>query len=114
MFMQRVVTDAAGDSVKTVPSPGSYVSPALSAEAGFEFRFSPTFALTVGALFLADSASIAGSNTTSAVQPCSATLMSNCTPPLGAAVNTIPTPPYHLSSGPQVMLAPFIGIAFGP
>jgi hypothetical protein len=114
MFMQRVAADTTGDSIKTVPNAVSYVSPALSAEAALEIRFSRTFALVVGGQFLADSASIGGTNATSAVPPCSAKLTSGCTPPLGGPANTIPTPAYRVSSGPQVMLAPFVGIAFGP
>jgi hypothetical protein len=114
MFMQRVVTDTAGDNVKTVPDSVGYVSPAISAEGALAFRFSSTFSMMIGVLFLADSASIAGSNATSPVPPCSATLQSGCTPPLGGPANTIPTPSYHLSSGTQVLLAPFIGVTFGP
>ena len=86
------------------PGGVGYVSPALSAEAAFQFRFSQTLALAVGLQFWADNASIAGSNSVSAGQPL----------PFGNSGTTIPTPAYHLATGPQVSLGPFLGLAFGP
>jgi hypothetical protein len=112
--MQRTVTlsDGSGNSIKTVPSAVGYLSPALSIEAGVQLRFSQTLGLVAGLQFIAENASIAGSNQTTAQQPCSATVTSNCTAPLGGS--PIQTPAYHVASGPQVMLGPFIGLAFGP
>ena len=60
------------------------------------------FALAIGVQFLADNASIAGSNSVPAQQAL----------PFGTAL--IPTPEYHLATGPQVTIGPFLGLAFGP
>lgn len=112
--MQRVATlsDGSGNNIKTVPNAVGYLSPALSIEAGVQLRFSSTLGLVLGAQFIAENASIAGSNQTTAQAPCSASVTSNCTPPLGGSA--IQTPAYHVASGPQVMIGPFLGLAFGP
>jgi hypothetical protein len=103
LAMKRSTSDSAGDSLNYVPPQGAtYVSPAISAEGNLQYRFSQTFAVAIGLQFWADNASIAGSNS---VGPQS---------PIPYAGTTVPTPGYHLASGPQVGLGPFIGLAFGP
>ena len=69
----------------------------------------PTLAFTIGAFFWADSASVAGSNT---APPSSGRALINSSDPSTAA--PIPTPQYHLATGPQVLLGPSIGLQFGP
>jgi hypothetical protein len=103
--MKRTASDSQGDSNQYIP-PGSvgYLSPALSAEASLHIRFTQTFALAVGIQFLADNASIAGSNSVPASSPL----------PFGSSGATLPTPQYHLATGPQIALGPFLGLAFGP
>ena len=81
-----------------------YVSPAISAEGALQIRFTQTLALAVGLQFIADNASFAGSNS---VPP-------NTPLPFGSGTTTIPTPSYHLATGPQISLGPFLGLAFGP
>jgi hypothetical protein len=105
LLMKRTATDPAGDSNAYIPPGGvGYLSPAISAEAALQIRFTQTLALAIGLQLIADNASIAGSNSVPA-QPAL---------PFGTSGTTIPTPEYHLASGPQVTLGPFLGLAFGP
>jgi hypothetical protein len=55
----------------------------------------------------ADNASMAGSNSTPAGPD---RLVGGGSGPPAA----IPTPEYHLATGPQVFLGPFLGMQFGP
>jgi hypothetical protein len=105
MVMKRSATDSAGESNQYVPPSGvGYLSPAISAEAAIQIRFTQTLGLSIGLQLMVDNASIAGSNSVPAGPPL----------PLGASGSTIPTPEYHLATGPQVTLGPFVGLAFGP
>jgi hypothetical protein len=104
VLMKRTATDPAGDSNAYVPGGAGYFSPAISAEAALQIRLTQTLALAVGFQLIADNASIAGSNSVSA-QPAM---------PFGTGGATIPTPEYHLATGPQVSLGPFVGLGFGP
>ncbi len=83
-----------------------YYSPAISAEAAYQLRVSPTLALALGLEFWADSASIGGNNQVPATQQSS--------PITGSGKVPIPTPSYTLANGAQVMLGPFLGMQFGP
>jgi hypothetical protein len=111
MAMERdaVATDGSGRSDKYVPGGVGYVSPGITAEGAVQFRLTPTVAVQVGLFMWADNASIAGSN---AVQP-SSTPHALTNGSLGSAA-PIPTPQYHLATGPQVILGPFLGMHFGP
>src|ERR1019366_7548404 len=92
LLMKRSATDTAGETNQYVPPGGvGYLSPALSAEAALQIRLSQTLALAVGFQLIADNASIAGSNSVPAQQAL----------PIGNSGTTIPTPEYHLASGPQ-------------
>jgi hypothetical protein len=105
MVMKRSASDSAGDTNSYIPpSSAAYISPAISVEAALQIRFTQTMALAVGFQLIADNASIAGSNSV----PAEPAL------PFGTNGTTIPTPSYHLASGPQVSLGPFLGLAFGP
>ena len=105
MVMKRSAVDTAGETNAYIPpSSPAYISPALSIEAALQIRFSQTLALAVGFQLIADNASIAGSNSVAA-EPAL---------PIGSNGTRIPTPEYHLASGPQISLGPFIGLAFGP
>ena len=85
----------------------AYVSPAITLEAALHVRVTPTLALAVGLEMWADNASIWGSNS---VGPVTGRLLTaaNQTPA------PIATPEYHLATGPQVLLGPFLGMQFGP
>jgi hypothetical protein len=102
-----VTTD--GTDMKNVWVPGlvSYASPAVSAEGALHLRLSGAFAIALGLELLVENASTWGST---------ATESSNSQKLFG--VNQLPTPiatpGYHLASGPQVMIGPFLGMAFGP
>jgi hypothetical protein len=105
MVMKRTASDAAGDSNQYVPQSGvGYLSPAISIEAVLQIRLTQALGVALGFQLMADNASIAGSNSVPASQ-----LL-----PFGTSGTTIPTPEYHLATGPQVVLGPFVGLAFGP
>jgi hypothetical protein len=86
----------------------AYLSPAITAEGAVQVRVTPTIALAAGLLMWADNASTWGSNSTPASSP---RLVGGGTT---APPAPIPTPQYHLATGPQVFLGPFIGVQFGP
>ena len=85
----------------------SYLSPAITAEAAIHLRVTQTVAFSLGMLMWAEHAS-ASSTTTQ--PPASVREV--------AATNQVPspiaTPAYHLATGPQVFLGPFLGMEFGP
>jgi hypothetical protein len=93
-----------GDEIPYVPDPVGYISPALSLEAAAQFRATSTIGISVGIEMWADSASIAGKNASPGG-------------PLQPFDVAQPAPvqyTYHLASGPQVILGPFVGMNFGP
>lgn len=105
MVMERDASSSTPVSPsKYGPFTAGYYSPALSLEAAFHLRVTPTLALAIGVEFWADSASIGGSNQVSATTN---------KPPVSGSV-PIPTPSYTLANGAQVMLGPFLGMHFGP
>jgi PEGA domain len=93
-----------GSDISYVPDPVGYLSPALSMEAAAHFRVTQTLAISVGLEVWADSASIAGKNASTGgpLQP-----FDVAQPPPASYQ-------YHLATGPQVMLGPFLGMQFGP
>ncbi len=105
MFMKRDATaaDGSGQTATFVPDGVGYYSPAISISGEGQIRMSPTLALAVGVQLWADSASIGGSNSSPAP---SQQQFLGATP--------IPTPAYHLATGPQVFLLPYLGMQFGP
>jgi hypothetical protein len=110
--MERKTTATDGSNRSDVFSPTqnnsvSYLSPAITVEGALQFRVTPTVAIAVGLLMWADNASIWGNNSTPASAP-RTVLASGQLPAL------IPTPEYHLATGPQVFLGPFLGTQFGP
>jgi PEGA domain-containing protein len=110
MVMERRTTTTDGTNRTDGYVPGddvAYVSPAITIEAALQFRVTPTIALAVGLETWAENASIAGSNS---VPPGTGRLLTaaNQTPA------AIATPAYHLATGPQVFLGPFLGMQFGP
>lgn len=110
-YREMVMERDASSSTPVAPSKygpftEGYYSPALSAEVAFQLRVSPTLALSIGAEFWADSASIGGNNQVPATQ--------QSAPITGSGKTPIPTPSYTLANGAQVMLGPFLGMQFGP
>ncbi|HEX3770180.1 MAG TPA: PEGA domain-containing protein [Polyangiaceae bacterium] len=112
LFMKRDSATTDGTNRADVYSPTtdegvSYVSPAITVEAAAQIRVTPTVAFSVGLEMIADHA------------PTGSTEVPAPTSPryLGAVGQTpvaIATPAYHLATGPQVFLGPFLGMAFGP
>ncbi|MGO8996150.1 MAG: PEGA domain-containing protein [Polyangiaceae bacterium] len=82
-----------------------YVSPALSGDLSLAIRASKTIAFAVGVVGMFESA---GSNLT---------LPSSSTQALGGGAqppSPLPTPAYHLATGAQTFIGPYIGLQFGP
>jgi hypothetical protein len=116
MQMERdaLATDNSGRSDKYLPSPVSYFSPAITADASAQLRLSPTVAIALGVFFWADNASIAGNNS---IPPSGGCPGPNChvlTNGNSATSVPIPTPGYTVASGPQVFIGPYLGMQFGP
>jgi PEGA domain len=112
LFMERTTTATDGTHRSDVFSPTNnngvgYLSPAITVEGAIQFRVTPTAAIAVGMIMWADNASTWGNNSTPASAP-RPVLASGQTPAL------IPTPEYHLATGAQVFLGPFVGMQFGP
>jgi hypothetical protein len=108
MVMKRDTTATDGRTESYAPqSLVSYLSPALSVEGAFQFRVAPTFALALGLEMLADNAPASASVPSDLSQKHQLSPQTNQPAP-------IPTPAYHLASGPQVFIGPFLGIQFGP
>jgi len=110
MIMTRRAVATSSDAQDFyVPGSVGYVSPASTVEAGLHVRATPTLAFAIGVLLWADNASIGGSNSVPAQAP------RNLVPsPTPGVPEPIPTPEYHLATGPQVFLGPFLGLQFGP
>jgi hypothetical protein len=112
IFMERTTTATDGTNRSDVFSPTStdgvaYLSPAITVEGALQLRVTPTVALAVGMIMWADNASIAGSNSTP--PSVARTLVA-----AGQLPASIASPQYHLATGAQVFLGPFIGVQFGP
>lgn len=107
IMTRRAVATTGGAQDFYVPGSVGYVSPAVTAEAAVQIRVVPTLAVAVGVLLWADNASIAGTNSVPSQAP--RNLVAANQPP-----QPIPTPEYHLATGPQVFLGPFVGLQFGP
>jgi hypothetical protein len=112
LFMARTTTTTDGTNRGDVFSPTSgdsvaYISPAITLEGAVHVRVTPTRALAVGMVMWADNANMLGSNSTPAGPD--RFVGGGTGPP-----SPIPTPEYHLATGPQVFLGPFVGMQFGP
>jgi hypothetical protein len=112
LFMERDTTTTDGTDRKDAFSPTKlkglgYLSPAITLEGAVQLRVTPTLAVSLGMEVWADNAG-SGSNTTTAPDPKRVVVAPNQTP------SQLATPSYHLATGPQVFLGPFLGLQFGP
>jgi hypothetical protein len=109
LALKREATETDGVVRQDVYAPGpvAYLSPALVIDGSLQVRLSRTVGLSLGVFVWADSASVAGSNATS--PQADRALIGSGSPPAPIA-----TPSYHLATGPQVLVGPFIGLEFGP
>jgi PEGA domain len=112
LFMERETTTTDGTDRKDTFSPTKldgvgYLSPALTLEAAVQLRVAPTLAVAAGMVMWADTAG-SGSSTTTPADPKRFVGAANQTPA------QVATPAYHLATGPQVFLGPFLGMQFGP
>jgi hypothetical protein len=117
MLMKRDATTTSEQpqlSTTYVPGNISYVSPALTLEAAIHFRASPTLSIALGLELWAENASIAGTNSVPSAQPEPLVNPNAGANGMAAVPQFIPTPAYHLATGPQVFLGPFLGMQFGP
>jgi len=108
LFMKRdaTATDPSLGTEHYVPGSVSYISPAVSVEGAVQWRMSPTLSLALGLQLWADTA---GSSTS--VPPATGEVLVNRST---NQFTPIPTPGYHLASGPQAFLLPYLGMQFGP
>jgi hypothetical protein len=107
LLAQREAHATDGTDVAYAPSPVSYISPVLSLEAAAQIRLGKAIALSVGLEMWADSASISGQNSWAA----------GPLQPFDVAPPGSPAPAahqYHMATGPQVRMGPFLGLQFGP
>lgn len=112
MAMKRDATTTAEQPQLTttfVPGTVSYISPALTLEGAVQFRTSATLAIAVGLEVWAENATSAPMTAGAPPAP-----LVNQNTTTNALPQQIPNPPYHLATGPQVLLGPFVGLQFGP
>lgn len=105
MALEREATSTTGlEDRPYFPSGTHYVSPALSLDASLQYRTTPTLAFTFGlGLWLEN----AGSDTKSTADY-GRTLAGN------GQVAPLATPAYDMAHGPQLLVLPHVGLAFGP
>ena len=84
---------------------GGHVSPGISLDGSVSLRFSPTLALALGLMGWFENA---GKNVESAASSNAYIGSTSVTP------TPIATPAYHLASGTQVFIGPYLGLQFGP
>jgi len=120
LWMKRDATTtqeqpALSNTYSVNPGTVAYVSPALSLEGAVHFRVGETTAIALGLEVWADNASVTGTNAAPGAQPLPL-VNPNANPnaPSSGNIQPIPTPSYHLATGPQVFLGPFLGLQFGP
>jgi hypothetical protein len=105
VFLQRKATSADGSLSDTYsPDSVSYVSPGISIDAAVQLRVGQATALALGLMLWAENA---GSSAATA-PPANRNLGGN-----GQLV-PIATPQYHLATGSQTFLGPYLGMMFGP
>jgi hypothetical protein len=105
VFMQRKAASADGTLTDTFnPDSTSYVSPGVSVDAAVQLRVSASTALALGVMLWAESA---GSSVATAPDP-HRNLGGN------GQFTPISTPQYHVATGSQVFLGPYLGMMFGP
>jgi hypothetical protein len=105
MFMQRKATSSDGALSDTFnPDSVSYVAPGISLDASIQLRVGASTALVLGAMLWAESA---GS---------SAATAPDANRNIGGNGTLVPisTPQYHLATGSQIFLGPYLGMMFGP
>jgi hypothetical protein len=106
MLLERQTTSNANNTNGFVDKNGhTYVSPALAGDLSIAYRFSPTMAVALGAVLLFETA---GSDVTSTADG-SQYLAGGKTGPV-----PLPTPAYHLATGAQTFVGPYLGLQFGP
>jgi hypothetical protein len=106
LLLERSATSNSGGQNAYVDKSGhTYVSPALASDLSVALRVSPTMAVALGAILWFETA---GSDVTSASSG-SQYLAGGSTP-----ATPIPTPSYHLATGAQTFIGPYIGLQFGP
>jgi hypothetical protein len=106
MKRDATATDPSLGTEHYVPSSVGYLSPAVSVDGAVQWRMTPTLSLALGLQLWADTA---GSSTS--VPPATGEGLVNRSP---SQFTPIPTPSYHLASGPQAFLLPYLGMQFGP
>lgn len=105
LLMERQATSADGvQSDKFSPDAISYISPAITIDAAVHWRVGPSTALSLGLLVWAENA---GSSHQTQGDP-------NRFIGGGGSATPIATPPYHIATGSQTFIGPYLGMMFGP
>jgi len=105
LFERDSKSNSGGENIYTDKSGHTYVSPAISVDASIALRVSPSLAVALGAMGWFENA---GQNLQSNASGSAYIGSSSVTP------TPIPTPSYHLASGTQVFIGPYVGLQFGP
>jgi hypothetical protein len=96
------------ENTYTDKSGHSYVSPAISLDGSISLRVSPTAAVALGLMLMFETA---GSDLQS--NPSGNQVIGSSGPPVVGGA-PITTPAYHLATGAQTFIGPYIGLQFGP
>lgn len=105
MALEReVTTDGALEDRPYFSHGTPYISPGLSLDASAQIRSTPTLALSIGLGLWAETAW----GSTRAVADPTRTLQGS------GKVEPVATPPYLMAYGLQLLLLPYLGLAFGP
>jgi hypothetical protein len=105
LFERDTTSNQGAQNVFTDKSGHSYFSPALSIDASASLRVSPTLAIALGLMTMLETAGQSVQTTASTSQYIGSQTVSP---------QAIQTPAYHLASGTQVFLGPYVGLQFGP
>jgi hypothetical protein len=106
LFERDTKTNAGTENVYTDKSGHGYVSPALSIDLSVSLRVSPTTAIALGGMLWFETA---GAGVESNSDPNQVAAASG-----SKVVTAIPTPGYHLATGAQTFIGPYLGVQFGP
>ncbi|HEY2513213.1 MAG TPA: PEGA domain-containing protein [Polyangiaceae bacterium] len=104
-FERKTKSNSGGENVYTEDSGHSYVSPALSIDGSVSYRLSGTMALALGLQLMLETA---GDGPASSANGSQYIAGGNANP------SPLTTPSYHLASGAQTFLGPYLGLQFGP
>jgi hypothetical protein len=105
LFERDTSSNQGAQNVFTDKSGHSYFSPALSIDGSASLRLTPSLAIALGVMTMIETAGQSVQTTANTSQYIGSQTVSP---------QPIQTPSYHLASGTQVFLGPYVGLQFGP